>query len=352
MNSDARSDFSWACGGRVILHAILAFVFLVLTLYCATSQDFFYLAAYIPPLLLLPFLALAILVALLLFTFTQETGKNLHLLFSLGMCVSLFLTALIVWKRDFEYGYTGFYDAKIMLGISGCCATAAALTWLVRRPRKTISMRQLAGFTLFISFMLAASQQILRFDKMSNYQHEIDAAQELERAGVQVTWDNWSVSGLAIRNAGIRDEQLTRINEFPRLQSVSLEGNPVTDGTLASISNVHELHGVYLTDTNIGDGGLAHLANAVNLEQLWLRGTKITDDGLTNLRELKSLGYVDLSNTGISDAGLKRLTHLKRMYYLHLPGTQVTKSGMDSLGAVLPGCTIYGTPNGKPYTVE
>jgi hypothetical protein len=172
MNSDVRSDPSWTWGGRVTLHAFLAFVFLGLTLFCTTSQDFFYLAAYIPPLLLLPFLALAILFVSLVFSFTLENGKNLHLFCSLGMSVSLFLTSLTVWKRDFEYGYIGFYDARVMLGISVCCASAVAVAWLRRRPRKTISMRQIAGFTLFISLMLAASQQILRFDKMSAYKLE------------------------------------------------------------------------------------------------------------------------------------------------------------------------------------
>ncbi len=333
------------------LHIILVIAFMGLC-FCSTSRDFFYLAAYFPPIFILPFLAMAIIVVSLSFTFASKTGRNFHLLGSLVIAVFLFFTSLVIWKRDFENGYTASYDGRLILCLSSCVGFAAGVSWLIRRQRKTISMRQLAGCTLFFSFVLAASQQILRFDKMASYNHEIDAARELERAGVQLTWDDWSVSGIAIRKAGIRDEQLERIDEFPNLRSISLEGNPVTDVTLASISNVRKLHGLYLTNTNVGDAGLTYLENAVNLQQLWLRGTAVTDEGLSSLKKLKLLGYVDLSNTDISDAGLKTLTHLKNMYYLHLPGTRVTKSGMESLGNELPGCRIYGTPGGEPFTVE
>ena len=351
MTTEAKSDPGWSWSGRAILHVLLALFFVVLAL-CSSSQDLFYLAAYIPPVLFLPLLALALLVVSLVFSFTCQSGKNLHLLCSLGMSVSLFLISLVVWKRDFEYGYTGSYDARILLGISGVFAFAVSLAWLTRRQRKTISMQQLAGSILFLSLVLGGAQQILRFDKMSSYELEIDAARELERAGIQLTWNDWSVSGVAIRNAGIRDGQLVRIGELPNLQLISLEGNPITDETLASISNVQNLHSLYLTDTNVGDHGLSYLENASNLQQLWLGGTEITDDGLSSLKNLRFLGYVDLSNTDVSDAGLQKLTHLKRMYYLHLPGTRVTKSGMESLGDVLPSCRIYGTPNGEPFTVE
>lgn len=320
--------------------------------FCSTSRDFFFLAAYVPAIFILPFLALVFIAVSLYFTFASKTGKNFHLLGSLTIALFLFFSSLVIWKRDFENGYTASYDGRLILCLSSCVGFAVGVSWLIRRERKTISIRQMAGCTLFFSFVLAASQQLLRFDKIPSYQLEIEAATELERVGVQVTWDDWSVSKIAIRNAGIRDKELARICEFPNLQSLSLEGNPITDDTLKSISNVRRLRGVYLTDTKVGDDGIKHLSNAVNIEQLWLRGTNVTDDGLAYLKNLASLGYVDLSNTSVSDKGLEKITHLKRMYYLHLPGTRVTRSGMDSLGELLPDCRIYGTPNGVPYTVE
>ncbi len=341
----------WNFDRRVVLHIILVIAFMWLV-FCSTSRDFFYLAAYIPAISILPYLALLIIVVSLSLTFASKTGKNFHLLGSLTIAVYLFFTSLVVWKRGFESGYTVSEVSGLLLCLSSCVGFATAVSWFVRRERKTISLRQLAGCTLFVSLLLAATQQLLRFDKIPSYQLEIDAVRELERIGVHVTWDDWSVSGLAIRNAGIQDEQLVRICEFPNLRSLSLEGNPITDTTIKSIANVHRLHGVYLDDTKVGDDGIKHLSNAVNLEQLWLRGTNVTDSGLAYLENLALLGYVDLSNTSVSDKGLEKITHLKRMYYLHLPGTSVTRSGMDSLGEQLSNCTIYGTPGGVPYTVE
>ncbi|MEM7478963.1 MAG: hypothetical protein AAF483_28605 [Planctomycetota bacterium] len=351
MNNETRSDDYWTLSGRVVLHGVLAIVFLGLSNFC-TSSEFSGLAAYVPPVLVLPCFALVILVISLVLSSTHSVGKNLHLMCSLGMAVSLFLTSLAVWKRDFEHGYAGTINANILFTICGIFVLATATIWLVRRQHGKVSIKQLAGAVVVVALVMTGIQQILRIDKMSSYKDEIGAARELERAGMRLTWNDWSVSGIAIRNAGIRDAQLSRIGEFPNLRSLSLEGNPVSDATLASIANVRNLHGLYLTDTNIGDLGLSYLEDAVHLEQLWLRGTRVTDAGLSSLKGLHSLGYVDLSNTNVTDAGLKKLTHLKHMYYLHLPGTRVTKEGMESLGKVLPNCSIYGTPGGDSYTVE
>jgi hypothetical protein len=334
----------------VTLHFLLVIIFFWLSL-VSTSQDLFYLSAYIPPLLLLPFITLAVAIASLVFSVACKTGKNFHLLGSAVISLFLFLISLMVWKRDFEHGYIGSIAARILLSVSVFCSFTVALAWLVRRKHKTISLKQLSGSFLCVTIFFAIVHQILRFDKMSSYKLEIDAARELKRAGFQLRWKDWSVSSVALRNSGIRDAQLKRIGEFKNLRSLSLEGNPVTDETLALISNVHKLHGIYLSETSIGDGGLTYLANAVNLEQLWLSGTAITDLGLSNLENLKSLRYVDLSKTVVSDAGLEKLTHLKNMHYLHLPETKVTKSGMASLGRALPNCRIYGTPNGEPFSV-
>lgn len=350
MNSDVRFDFDWSWGGRVTIHFLLVIVFVLLCL-VSTSEELFYLSAYVPPLLLLPFITLAVVIVSLVFSVACKKGKNFHLLSSAVISLILFLISLKVWKRDFEHGYIGSIDARILLSVNFCCSFTVALAWLVRRKHKTLSLKQLCGSFLCVTIFFAIVHQILRFDKMSSYNLEIGAARELERAGFQLKWKDWSVSSIALRYSGVTDAQLKRIGEFKNLRSLSLEGNPVTDETLALISNVQRLEQVDLSDTNIGDGGLIHLVDAVNLNHLCLRGTFITDRGLSNLGNLRSLGYVDLSDTDVSDAGLEKLTHLKNMYYLHLPETKVTKSGMEFLGRSLPNCRIYGTPNEEPFSV-
>ncbi len=350
MTADFDRDISWRWDGVVSLHFILTFVFWVLCLF-ATSADLNYLSAYIRPLRFAPDLALAVLLVLLAPTLARRNGKNLHLLIGLGASGFLYLRSISVWKRNFEYDYTSPINTWLMLGISGFCTIAIAVSWLLRRQRKTISIRQLAMTTFAIALVLAGTQHILRFDKLPSYHREIDAADQLRRAGVQLIWQDWSVSSIAIRNAGVGDEQLKRIGDFKSLRSISLEGNPITGRALSFISNASNLHDIYLTDTQVGDEGLVYLSEAVNLKQLWLRGTNITDAGLSHLKNLEAIGYLDLSNTSVSDAGLEKLKHLKRLYYLHLPGTRVTKSGMESLSKSLPYCRIYGTPDGQPLEV-
>ncbi|MFO0943359.1 MAG: hypothetical protein U0930_21705 [Pirellulales bacterium] len=351
MNRDHNSELSWKWDGVVTLHLILSFVFLCLSL-LSTSTDITYLSAYVWALAYVPLLAMALLIFLLFPTLARRNGKNLHLLFGLGTAVFLYLQSIWVWKRDFEYGYGISINPRIILGISVFCTLAIAVSWFLRRQQKTITVRQLAMTTFGVALGLAGTQHILRFDKMSSYRREIDAAEQLKLAGAQMTWKDWSVSSVAIRNAGVHDEQLERISEFKNLRSVSLEGNPITDKSLSFIPNVSNLHGIYLTDTQVGDEGLAYLADAMNLEELYLRGTNVTDAGLSNLKNLKAIGYLDLSNTTVSDAGLEKLKHLNRLYYLHLPGTRVTKAGMVSLGKSLPYCRIYGTPDGQPFEVD
>jgi hypothetical protein len=152
-------------------------------------------------------------------------------------------------------------------------------------------------------------------------------------------------------NAIVRDADLERIAEFPRLrylltrnckhvtdagvahlaklqelQLLALNGAQIGDASLAQLSQLQRLGRLELNGAKVTDGGLRHLTN-LPLVALHLRNTHITDKGLRSLGRLIHLRSLYLTNTGVTDAGLAHLRPLRKLTVLHLSGTRVTFQG-------------------------
>lgn len=82
---------------------------------------------------------------------------------------------------------------------------------------------------------------------------------------------------------GFTDENLSLLEHFGDLETLSLFGAPVTDSSL---------------------GRLRHLTN---LKSLDLRWTQITDSGLASVQGFRRLKVIDLRKTAITDAGAAKL---------------------------------------------
>ena len=113
------------------------------------------------------------------------------------------------------------------------------------------------------------------------------------------------------------NEVLAQVGELGHLESLGLNGSPVTDA------------------------GLAHLRRLVMLRELALMRTKLTDAGLANLRGLTLLEDLWLNDTVITDAGLVHLKGLSRLRQVWLNGTRVTDAGVEELQRGLPDLLIY-----------
>ena len=118
---------------------------------------------------------------------------------------------------------------------------------------------------------------------------------------------HWKIRGR--RLTGDRFERLIPLLEqFPLLQRLDLEDNPVTDEDIKLL-----------------------VESKVELVEINLDKTRITDKALSLLADrYPSLNSLGLNLTAVSDEGLKALESLD-LNYLHIGGTKVTNKGMESV---------------------
>lgn len=89
------------------------------------------------------------------------------------------------------------------------------------------------------------------------------------------------------------------------------------------------------------DEDMAHLQYMPKLQSVFVSGDKITDDGVRHLADLRDLTTVCLSGSRLSDAGLPYFERLENLKHLYVTRTQITQSGVRQLQSVLPECSIW-----------
>jgi hypothetical protein len=149
---------------------------------------------------------------------------------------------------------------------------------------------------------------------------------------------------------GSQDAQalLPRLIEFADLETLRLDGMPVTDAELANVRGLTKLTDLSLDNTPVSDAGLEQLQRLTRLKQLSLRNTAVTDAGLKHLRGLRDLEKLRIEsvketisllgvseqvvdNPKITDSGLEHIAGLTRLELLSLRGAQVTDAGLSHL---------------------
>lgn len=134
--------------------------------------------------------------------------------------------------------------------------------------------------------------------------------------------------------AAARDRDLAKLKLFPNLESIKLNGAPITDAGLEHLKHSAKLTSVELRETNITDGGLAVLRSLRSLEELDLADTAITDAGLAGLNGKPGLRKLTLDGTRVTDEGLSHLKNLPDLECISLKETAVTERELDTLKAM------------------
>jgi serine/threonine protein kinase/Leucine-rich repeat (LRR) protein len=131
--------------------------------------------------------------------------------------------------------------------------------------------------------------------------------------------------------AGSRDS-LTGLN----VTSTGVKGRAGAEA-VARFTNL-----VSLTAVGVGwnDDDVALLRATPKLQTLYLSGNSLTDRCAETLRELRELVTLLLIGTDLSDPGLKRLRDNKNLVHLHLQRTKVTLTGVKAFQDTLPACAV------------
>lgn len=142
----------------------------------------------------------------------------------------------------------------------------------------------------------------------------------------------FSVSHLDLsRNTGVDDETLVHLDELAHLRSLDLGQTQVTDAGLGSLKGMSELESLKLEGIPITNEGLAHLAGLRKLHFLAIDSPQVTDQGLVSLKGMTKLRTLSLRRANLTDAGLEHLDGLRSVEYLYLSGSGITDGRLADL---------------------
>ena len=109
---------------------------------------------------------------------------------------------------------------------------------------------------------------------------------------------------------------LSRLNRFPEIEQLSVEGHLPDRATCRAIFRMSKLG------------------------ELKIRYCELTDDLLQGIDQMQGLSMLDLSGTDISDASIEQLSRLRGLSELDLRFTNVTAAGRSRLAQALAGAEI------------
>ncbi len=152
----------------------------------------------------------------------------------------------------------------------------------------------------------------------------------------------------------IGDDDLAQVRNLHRVVSLDLADNDrITEKGLASLRGLNFLSDLSLERLDrfrqpparavsipLNNACLVHLQALPRLETLSLSGNRITDQGLSQVARMASLKVLDLTATEISDAGLVYLEGMKSLERVNLGATGVTKKGIAQLQMARPDLLI------------
>ncbi|MGV3609001.1 MAG: leucine-rich repeat domain-containing protein [Planctomycetaceae bacterium] len=134
---------------------------------------------------------------------------------------------------------------------------------------------------------------------------------------------------------GIDDEDLKGLSALPNLQSLSVDGDRVTDTGVACFAGNKKLQEVRFRGKQITDRGLAIVAKLPQLRSLKWISERTTDEGLKHLRGNTRLTSVWLNGATATDRGLEHLSHCENLeeVFIDEPNT-ITSRGIGSLASL------------------
>jgi hypothetical protein len=144
-----------------------------------------------------------------------------------------------------------------------------------------------------------------------------------------------------MKEGRITDHTLASLVKCPRLETLFLAGEGVTDAGLKYIQEMQHLHTLRLTAPRVTDKGIAFLGDARQLRELQLRCDRITDLGVSSLKHLplKLLAIepsTPFSAQGnfldVTDEPLEAIIDNAHLRELRLIRTAITDAGIHALG--------------------
>lgn len=157
------------------------------------------------------------------------------------------------------------------------------------------------------------------------------------------------------RRLSLRDEDLIPLAKLLNLQTLQIDGMPITGKCMRPFSDRNRfqdqgpfdakkrLQRLSLPNTAISDEGLKTISEIQSLRNLGLYKTQITDEGVEHLIKLGNLTKLELNGTRVTDKGARTLGALRNLRILNLD-RRISNSTVEILQKALPWTTIKKHP--------
>ena len=145
---------------------------------------------------------------------------------------------------------------------------------------------------------------------------------------------------LALGRAGLKNQDLSVLENCRHLQWLELSGNPISDDAIGSLGNMMELTQLFLDVPSITDASIAKIVTLTALQELDLSSTGITNAGVRALKSLEDLQVLWLAGSRVTDQCIESLAAMPNLQLVDLRKTAVTKSAVKTLKALNPDLQI------------
>ncbi len=144
-----------------------------------------------------------------------------------------------------------------------------------------------------------------------------------------------NIQALHLCGTSLADGQLVKLKDLPKLHTLDLTENPITDAGLQVVGGLKQLKFLLLYGVlGVTDAGAKHLEGLTELETLQANGVPFGEAGFASLAKLPMLKYLNGPNMpNVTDAGMKALAKSPSLEGVHFEATPLTDAGLAALAA-------------------
>jgi internalin A len=227
---------------------------------------------------------------------------------------------------------TGLPDLETVY-ISECDITSRGIAHLA--GHKKLKVLQLAETKVD---SIASLKGLANLEELSIYP-EFDT--KLGDAGLDGVQNFSKLQRLSVYDDALTNVTLARIAPLRELRDLDLTTSAAAnDEGLKSVAGLKNLTSLTLTGGNYSDAAFLHLAGLKQLSELNVRINSGTGEGFKNLAGLDKLEELALVGDGVNDVGLAHLAPLKGLHTIVSQQSAVSKQGAEKLAAALPNVMI------------
>lgn len=157
-----------------------------------------------------------------------------------------------------------------------------------------------------------------------------------------------ALSSVGLANCELSDEHLALIGSRAKLNSVSVERNPIDGSGFAKWRHPETLLYLDAQHTKIGEKAIDNLLVLSNLLSLDLSFTKVTDESCRVLARLPKLQYLIVDGTAIGDDGLVCLAASVSLRIISVVDTKISSEGLQRFLSQRPDIMVI---NVDPFSI-